>query len=468
MSFMNILNKPKDTDDGDLKDYENPDHFRDKQDTLGNIPSSEEMEMLLSGVGSNVKEYDPQDVANGNNQETSGNTPHIHLTLNNSVPSSQAQERIYKKEEWENDDTDFEDSVQGTMFQQPQQGFHSPQITFASPISKPQMSQQKNDNSPASPPPSFNSVPLQQQTPSQTFSPPPDLSKQAETQQNMQMPYQPIPQEQSLNFSPSISDFSDDAEDEDKSPLSSDNSQNIGLLGKIKEFINKKKSNKKPKPPKTKPKKNKDTNIDEQKVETDPKKYALLVLLLFVLAGVGYFVFSMIAPGLFATNNGAQPNKNNNQKKKVATILVEDRSGNIPQNPFVAKSQVAALAIVEGVYPKKVQGNQPVVAGSHPVAVPQNVPRFTPPTIPKSSPAPSVSRMIPAVPKGSMSAPPQQSATSSAPKLTGIIESDEGAVAVMSDGTVVSSGDTYTDGRIAYIGGDGIHFDNGKTITFEE
>ena len=466
---MNILNKPKNTDNEDLKEFENPDYYRNKQEmpinSSAELPvSQEEMDTLLSGLNSDSQSF--EEVNSVNNQAENVNSPQQHNSVasNSAGQTSDNQKRIYIEDDWNGNDSDFEESVQGTMYQQSPQGFHSPQITFTPQNSQSQTPQPK-ENPPASPPPSFNS--LQQPTPPQTFFPPPDLSKQAEAQQNMQMPYQPRPQEQPLNFSPLFSDFSDEDSEEKSETLLTP--KKVGILGAIKEFINKRKTTNKEKAHKSQPKKKKDTDNDDKKSETDPKKYALLVLLLFILAGVGYFVFSMMAPGLFATNNGAQPNKNNNQKKKTATILVEDRSGNIPQNPFVAKSQVAALAIVEGVYPKKAQGNQPVVAGSHPVVVPQNVPRFTPPAIPKSSPAPPVSRLVPpAVPKGASPTPAGQSAVNSAPKLTGIIESDNGAVAVMSDGTVVSSGDTYNDGRIAYIGGDGIHFDNGKSITFEE
>ena len=40
-------------------------------------------------------------------------------------------------------------------------------------------------------------------------------------------------------------------------------------------------------------------------------------------------------------------------------------------------------------------------------------------------------------------------------------------IAILSDGRVVSEGDTYNDGRIAYIGGDGIRFDNGEKLQYK-
>lgn len=41
------------------------------------------------------------------------------------------------------------------------------------------------------------------------------------------------------------------------------------------------------------------------------------------------------------------------------------------------------------------------------------------------------------------------------------------SIAILSDGRVVSEGDTYNDGRIAYIGGDGITFDNGEKLQYK-
>ena len=39
-------------------------------------------------------------------------------------------------------------------------------------------------------------------------------------------------------------------------------------------------------------------------------------------------------------------------------------------------------------------------------------------------------------------------------------------MAIMSDGSVVYEGETYQDGRIAYIGGDGITFDDGSSLKY--
>ncbi|MBR3623585.1 MAG: hypothetical protein IKN12_11260 [Selenomonadaceae bacterium] len=52
--------------------------------------------------------------------------------------------------------------------------------------------------------------------------------------------------------------------------------------------------------------------------------------------------------------------------------------------------------------------------------------------------------------------------------VQGVLTGEDGKnMAIMSDGKVVSEGDVYGDGRIAFIGGDGIQFDNGKTMEYK-
>lgn len=47
------------------------------------------------------------------------------------------------------------------------------------------------------------------------------------------------------------------------------------------------------------------------------------------------------------------------------------------------------------------------------------------------------------------------------------INKDGEGMAIMSNGQILSEGDTYQDGRIAYIGGDGIRFSDGRFIKYE-
>lgn len=70
---------------------------------------------------------------------------------------------------------------------------------------------------------------------------------------------------------------------------------------------------------------------------------------------------------------------------------------------------------------------------------------------------------IPQLPAGAM--PPSNASTGG--KVSGILFGSGGNMAIMSDGKVVSVGDTYADGRIAYIGGDGIQFDDGHKLEYK-
>lgn len=51
-------------------------------------------------------------------------------------------------------------------------------------------------------------------------------------------------------------------------------------------------------------------------------------------------------------------------------------------------------------------------------------------------------------------------------KVQGVFVGGKSNMAIMSDGTVVSEGEYYNDNRISWIGGDGIHFDNGESIKY--
>ena len=54
-------------------------------------------------------------------------------------------------------------------------------------------------------------------------------------------------------------------------------------------------------------------------------------------------------------------------------------------------------------------------------------------------------------------------------KVTGVMTGSDGSgIAILSDGSVVSAGESYKDGRIAFIGGDGIHFEDGKVMEYKD
>lgn len=97
------------------------------------------------------------------------------------------------------------------------------------------------------------------------------------------------------------------------------------------------------------------------------------------------------------------------------------------------------------------------------------------PSIPQSSfsvPAPSV----PPVPstrkginRGMMGANTNAAAAAPAkPEITGISTGEDGnAIAIMNNGEVVSTGETFNDGRIAWINDSGIGFENGNVMEYK-
>lgn len=52
-------------------------------------------------------------------------------------------------------------------------------------------------------------------------------------------------------------------------------------------------------------------------------------------------------------------------------------------------------------------------------------------------------------------------------KIQGVFVGESSSMAIMSDGSVVSEGESFQDSRISWIGGDGIHLENGNTIRYK-
>lgn len=94
---------------------------------------------------------------------------------------------------------------------------------------------------------------------------------------------------------------------------------------------------------------------------------------------------------------------------------------------------------------------------------PSNIPL---PVIPNYNPGNYQTPTQPSMPVGKPNALPQPPASSVT--VQGIGTGNNGSnIAILSDGRVVSEGDTYNDGRISYIGGDGITFDNGNKLQYK-
>lgn len=162
----------------------------------------------------------------------------------------------------------------------------------------------------------------------------------------------------------------------------------------------------------------------------------------------------------------------------VATASLEDHnilSENDPifKNPFVDISGLTnpqvgpdgkpVLPSSSSVSAKKVPSSHASSSTGALPAIPGSYPRPSLPAIPSSQgsiPAPST-------PPAALPSQPQQSQNQAS--VSGVLTGEDGNnMAIMSDGTVVSEGESYKDGRIAYIGGDGIHFEDGSSIPYKE
>lgn len=91
------------------------------------------------------------------------------------------------------------------------------------------------------------------------------------------------------------------------------------------------------------------------------------------------------------------------------------------------------------------------------------------PAIPYSMPRPNLPTFqMPAhAPASSGSTPAASAPASAGPLVSGVMTGGNGNIAIMGDGSVVSEGETYNNKRIAFIGGDGIQFDDGSSIQYK-
>lgn len=148
----------------------------------------------------------------------------------------------------------------------------------------------------------------------------------------------------------------------------------------------------------------------------------------------------------------AQPKQDENSKSN-------ESSGSVTKNPFIDLSELR-IASTNGK--NTIPNGAAVSSASGNNGLPQ---------IPSGYPRPNVGNIpLPSIPGGA-NVPPMVTAQASqtAPtSVKGVFTGNNGNnMAIMSDGKIVSTGDTYQDGRIAYIGGDGIQFDDGHTISYK-
>lgn len=167
-----------------------------------------------------------------------------------------------------------------------------------------------------------------------------------------------------------------------------------------------------------------------------------------------------------------KPVKNKDAEAPVNPGDEKTAYGNVMINPFVDLGEMRKTANLEesaarrATLPPTIRSYDENEDGdSYAYTSIPAIPSFNPP----SQPSQRVKRVgsIPAPLGGSHSN--EASAPSGSVEVQGILMGNDGSsMAILSDGSVVETGDTYRDGRIAYIGGDGIKFDDGSSMQFKE
>lgn len=206
--------------------------------------------------------------------------------------------------------------------------------------------------------------------------------------------------------------------------------------------------------------------ISEHKVQkkvTKPKisrsQIIQIGILLVLLVILGFLLFGRNYKNTEINSNILEDNTTKLEDKETSETETLDNL--IMVNPFVDDTMLAkASKNADGgvKLPSASRRNNVVTRNGALPVIPGNLPRpnipaFTLPNLPQNSALPA----IPSTPAKSQSQASVQ----------GVFTGDDGNnMAIMSDGSVVSAGESYQDGRIAYIGGDGIHFDDGSSIKY--
>lgn len=184
------------------------------------------------------------------------------------------------------------------------------------------------------------------------------------------------------------------------------------------------------------------------------KKFFLLLAVIIVC---GLLTIKGVAERLWFDDNSV-PVPSSRQQEVVATEKAPLPPS--PPNNGVAPAQLAVLQqknpfIDSTALPKQSQSRNDAL-----------------PAIPQTAPAPVGNVPVPAIPRQPVQSPAGSAGMAgekaAAIGVKGVLTGGRnGNMAIMSDGTVVTEGDTYQDQRIAYIGGDGITFDNGHHLDYK-
>lgn len=194
--------------------------------------------------------------------------------------------------------------------------------------------------------------------------------------------------------------------------------------------------------------------------------FAKLFVLILMAGAFGFVSYKMFFSDSESTNQPVAMSGNDDLSESEDYVLNQDI---LAVNPFV---QIEKLAPLNGSRVVSNGGMSPVVGARALPAIPNSsspvqasVPSMYRSSTPALPPIPSIAPSSITTLPSSDSKPLQNS--SPAVTVQGVFTGSDGNnMAILSDGSVVSEGESYQDGRIAYIGGDGIKFDDGKTMNY--
>ena len=192
------------------------------------------------------------------------------------------------------------------------------------------------------------------------------------------------------------------------------------------------------------------------------KKALLMLILLGLLGGIIFFAYQYVmtegeeefSPTEILETAVAKEKPAERKKAKAVAMT-------IPDNPFISSKELSAKAT------EKISSTTEVKTEVQS----QSPTQMVLPQIPKTQ---VVQSQPIKVPETRTIVNPMTMETKEVPiqnegNVQGVITTDNGKnIAIMSNGEVLSEGERYLDGRIAYIGGDGIEMDNGRKIKLKE
>jgi len=204
----------------------------------------------------------------------------------------------------------------------------------------------------------------------------------------------------------------------------------------------------------------KNNTKQRKSASVDIRQVGVLIVLLVMFFGMGYMIFGGQNSEEEVAENPVPAQEK--QEEEVASSAIINEKDSIFVNPFIDSAKLAEFA--KKTNPNLAQnadnstnsstvkatssGALPAIPGNYPKP---NMPAFNPPALPSAD--------------GSSG----MTGAGGPVKVTGVMTGSDGSgIAILSDGSVVSAGESYKDGRIAFIGGDGIHFEDGKVMEYKD